>query len=239
MESPPPFELFGRTHLVTIAVTLALAVAVPLAARRLPDRGQRLVALAIIVALPIYRTQWIVHRILEHGDRWQQVLPLGICPILFYVCPIVLWRRGQGVYEVAYYWAIGGTLQALITPDVSRGFPDAEYVAFFASHGALILAVLYATFVFGMRPRWTSIPRVLVVTVAYAAVLIPLNALLGTNHMYVNGKPASASLLDHLGPWPWYNLTAIAAAMVFFSLSYAPFAIADRLRRPIAAPSAD
>ena len=81
-----------------------------------------------------------------------------------------------------------------------------------------------------MRRR--SIPRVLVVTVLYAAVLIPLNALLGTNHMYVNAKPDSASLLDHLGPWPWYNLTAIGAAMVLFTLSYAPFAIADRLRPP-------
>ena len=231
MSQAPPFELFSDTHLWTAGVTLAVAVAVPLAARRLGERQARLLALVLAAALVVNRTTWMVLRMVEFGDPLRLVIPLGICPILFYVCAWMLWKRGQAVYEVAYYWTLSGTLQALITPDVPRAFPDREYVELFASHGALILAVLYATFVFKMRPRWTSIPRVTAITVAYAAVLIPLNALLGTNHMYVNSKPPNPSLLDYLGPWPWYNLTGIGLAVVLFSLAYAPFAVADWRRR--------
>ena len=228
----PPLELFGTSHLLSAVVTLTVAVGVPLAARRLPEKEARLVGLTLAVALVVYRTGWTVRRVVLHGDPLESVIPLGICPLLFYLCAWVLWRRGQAVYEVAYYWALSGTLQALITPDVPRGFPDGEYIELFASHGSLILAVLYATFVFRMRPRWSSIPRVTLITVLYAAVLIPINALLGTNHMYVNAKPVSASLLDYLGPWPWYNLVGIGLAMVLFSVAYAPFAAMDRWGRP-------
>lgn len=231
MEPAPPFELFSPGHWLTILVTLAVAVAVPLAVRRLPAAAARALALALAVGLVVYRTGWSVDRVISHGDPVREVIPLGICPLLYYLLAWVLWKRGQAAYEVAYYWTIGGTVQSLFTPDVPRAFPDIQYVALFASHGALILAALYATLVFGLRPRWSSIPRVLAISVLYAAVLMPLNALLGTNHMYVNAKPAGASLLDHLGPWPWYNLTAIGLAAVLFALSYAPFALADR-RRP-------
>lgn len=237
MNSSPPFELFSPSHLWTIVVTLAVVVTVPLLARhRLPAREARALALAIAVGLVVYRTGWTAHRVIGHGDPLRNVVPLGICPLLFYLCAWVLWKRDQAVYEVSYYWALSGTLQSLITPDVTRGFPDREYLSFFASHGALILAVLYATFVFDMRPRWSSIPRVTFITALYAAVLIPINALLGTNHMYVNAKPVNASLLDYLGPWPWYNLTGIGLALVLFSLAYVPFFVASRWDLPTLLP---
>lgn len=229
----PPFELFGPAHLLTAAITLTLAVVLPLAARRLPASEARLLALALAAGLVIYRTGWMFWTMAAHGAELRQVIPLGICPALFYLCAWVLWRRDQVVYEVAYYWALSGALMSVITPDVPVSYPHPQYIAFFASHGSLILAVLYATFVFGMRPRWSSIPRVTAITVLYALVLMVINALLGTNHMYVNGKPASASLLDYLGPWPWYIVTGIGLALVLFSLSYLPFFVADRWgRRP-------
>ena len=127
MAEPAPFELFGRAHLTTIAITLAVAVAVPLAARRLPERAERLLAWAIIIALPVYRTAWTVHRVLDHGDPWRSVIPLGICPLLFYLCPWMLWRRGQGVYEVAYYWAIGGTPKEDFDAEQAGGPPVASH----------------------------------------------------------------------------------------------------------------
>ena len=33
--------------------------------------------------------------------------------------------------EVAYFWGIGGTLQAIITPDLRHAFPDVRFLQLF------------------------------------------------------------------------------------------------------------
>jgi hypothetical integral membrane protein (TIGR02206 family) len=57
----------------------------------------------------------------------------------------------------------------------------------------------------------------------YMFVAFGVNALLDTNYGYMNGKPEAASLLDHLGPWPWYLLSLQGVAFVFFGLLLLPF----------------
>ena len=70
------------------------------------------------------------------------------------------------------------------------------------------------------RPRARSWWRVLVATNAYAAVVAAFNAAFGTNYMYLRQKPESGSLLDLLGPWPWYVLGGeVVAALLLFLLS--------------------
>ena len=41
-----------------------------------------------------------------------------------------------------------------------------------------------------------------------AGVTLTFNSIAGTNYGFLNRKPGTASLLDVLGPWPWYLLTA-------------------------------
>jgi hypothetical integral membrane protein (TIGR02206 family) len=55
----------------------------------------------------------------------------------------------------------------------------------------------------------------------------------GANYGFLRAKPPQASLLDLLGPWPWYILALDALAVVLFTLLYLPF-----LRRPSPARTA-
>lgn len=51
--------------------------------------------------------------------------------------PMVV-RRSYSGYEIAYFWGLGGTLQAVLTPDLQHGFPSLVYVNFFLGHGLVI-----------------------------------------------------------------------------------------------------
>jgi hypothetical integral membrane protein (TIGR02206 family) len=59
-------------------------------------------------------------------------------------------------------------------------------------------------------------------------IVTAINYWLGSNYMFTLRKPATASLFDSMGPWPWYLLSAELLAVILFSLLYLPFALADR-----------
>lgn len=96
----------------------------------------------------------------------------------------MLITRAQRVYGVVYFWGLGGTTQALLTPDLVQGFPSAACLLFFLGHGLVIVGVLYPTIVVGLRPYPTSIVRVAVLSLALAGGVFFLNLWLGTDFLY-------------------------------------------------------
>ena len=50
-----------------------------------------------------------------------------------------------------------------------------------------------------------------------------INLMLDSNYFWICGKPETASLLDIMGPWPWYILTGELVALLHFFIAYAPF----------------
>ena len=63
---------------------------------------------------------------------------------------------------------------------------------------------------------------------AWAAVLIPLNAVLGTNYGFVNEPPDGASLIDLLGPWPTYLIWLVLLVGAVWALMTWPWVRSGR-----------
>jgi hypothetical integral membrane protein (TIGR02206 family) len=223
-----PFQAFGAQHLITLAVILIGSTLLPLAVNRLGS--SRITALACrslggaILALKVGEGFWYFAK----GVPWPFLLPLQLCDLAAFVTAATLFRRSPRWFEPAYFWAMAGTLQALLTPDVAMGFPSSEFGFFFVPHGLVIAGVFFATGTLGLRPRPGAVFRVAAMTLAACAVAGAANRRWGTNYLYLREKPGAASLMDWLGPWPWYLLSLVPVALLFMALWYSPFWLADR-----------
>src|SRR2546430_12401146 len=82
----------------------------------------------IITVLSILRIMNYVAYIVFIRSRgvvdWQDMLPMQMCDWGMVVVIVAMWTGSQRWFEVAYFWGIGGTLQAVLTPNLRFGFPD-------------------------------------------------------------------------------------------------------------------
>ena len=224
------FQLFGTQHVLALALIVAAALLLPLAVRFwLPSAARPVAYLLAALLLGQEGVQLLLEA--QRAGLSVELLPLQLCTMAVYLTAWMLISRAERVYEVVYFWGLGGSTQALATPDLAQGFPAPAFLLFFLGHGLIIVGVLYGAIVFRLRPYPASILRVIALTLAAAAAVFFVDFWLGTNFMYLMEKPDHPSLLDWFGPWPWYWLGLIGVGVITFLVLYVPFLIADLIRR--------
>lgn len=203
-----------------IAITLATVVLV-VAARRRPGQWLKVFALVLVVD----EVSWWVFMAAGGGEPAQraQPLPFQLCDMAIFVAAAALWTRQPLLVEVTYFWALAGTIQALLTPALPQPFPTYPWFQYYIAHGGVVAAALMLVFGMRIHPRRWAVAWVAAITIAYAAFVGLVDAITGADYMFLRAKPPSPTLLDVLGPWPWYLLSATALGVVLFAVLDAPF----------------
>jgi hypothetical integral membrane protein (TIGR02206 family) len=214
---PSPFQLFGWDHLASLVAVALLAVLAVRIARRTPHPVRFGLAGFLAIATAAYLAVESTVRPLDPLD----FAPLHLCDMAIFVAIYALLSRSLAAAELLYFWACAGTSLAMITPDVWYAFPHRHFVAYFALHGAVVIAALVLTFGLGIRPRTGAPWRALLLTNVYAACVLIVNLAFGTNFLYLMAKPSAPTLLDFFGPWPIYIATVELIALGAFWLLYA------------------
>jgi len=227
--SAPRFVPFSGEHFVALAVVVGGSIALAVGVRATKsERLDRVVRWVLAVACVAYEGIEIPWRVIGDIAPLHLSLPLHLCDVSILIAPVVLLTANRYAFELLYFWGIGGAMQALLTPALLSGFPAPICIVFFLGHGLIIAGALHAAVVMRLRPTPWSIPRVWLITIAYGLLILPLNHLLGSNYLYIMRKPHTPSLLDLMGPWPWYLLTLLAVMIVVLCLCYLPFFVLDR-----------
>lgn len=215
---------------LTAGVGTALCVGARRARRRSAERPPRwplwaakAVALVLLADAVVYTTTSVAGKVFSVG-----LLPLQLCDLLIVVAAAALWWRHPLLVEVTYFWGLAGTLQAVLTPDLGARFPQVQFFEFVVGHLAIVLAAAYLVVGLGVRPRRGAVLRTFGVSVAYTGAIGLVDAVTGANFMYLRHAPVSWSLLDVLGPWPWYVVSAAALALAIFTVLDLPFALQRR-----------
>lgn len=227
----PPFIRYGASHIIALLIILAAAILLPWLTKRLNSgKLSRAMAVTLGVILLLSKILEPFFRLASFGS-WRHDLPLHLCDMGGILTGVLLINRSYLLYEINYFWALGGTALAVLTPELRNGFPHVDFYFYFITHGLIIIGAIFATVVFNYRPTLKSIWRAFLATAAYAAIIAPVNWILGTNYLYLCAKPTTPTLFDYLGPWPWYLLSLVPMSFIIFFIYYSPFWIADLLKK--------
>ncbi len=218
------FQPFSIDHAVALAWTLPLMIGACWLGRRWCRRGQdaREMTLAaawagFVVCVNVWNlVYWFLPANYDPNNSW----PLQLCDLACLVAPLALLPLASGAGPQAerlgraagglrwartllYFWGIGLSTQAFVTPTLRETAADMQYWLFWLVHVAIVGSAVYDVVVRGYRPSRRDWMFGAGVTLAYGAVVFTLNILTGANYGYVgNTTPENRTIVDALGPWP-------------------------------------
>lgn len=224
-----PITLFGRGHLIALIIIILFCCSFLYFRKVWGEKEKKVVrwVLAILIvvnesALHVWSAYWGIWNI-------QTMLPLHMCSVMIWASAYMLVTRNYSIYEMVYFLGLGGAMQAVLTPAdaAAYNFPHFRIMQTFIAHGLLIGIAIYMTAVEGFRPTLQSFKRIFIWTNIYMVVIFLLNLAIGSNYLFVAGKPEFPTLLDILAPWPWYIIELEAIGFAIFFLLYVPFLFKD------------
>jgi hypothetical integral membrane protein (TIGR02206 family) len=230
MNDVPGFHAFGLSHLTVIFLTIVTPFVLAAIVRWTGSKTTERVIVGTLSVLLIlnYIAYLIFVRYRGGVVSWQQMLPLQLCDWGMVVVIVAVWRQRPRWFEVAYFWGLGGTLQALLTPNLRFGFPDLRFFSFFISHSGIIVGVVFLMLVHKLRPYPLSILRVFAWSEIYFVVTMVADYYTGFNYGFLLHKPEAFSILSFLSDSrAIYLLEMQGVALLFFLVLYAPFAVVD------------
>lgn len=218
-----PFRLFSVEHLITIGIIFVLCIFLFIFKNKLKEIGKSIGLILSILLMISEGTQqlWLLY---EHAWTWKRALPLQLSDLAVILAIIMLLTKSYKLFHFMYFAGLGSSIQALLTPDLGKySFPHFQYFEFFVSHGGVVLACLFMVMVFRYRPTTPSMWVTILIVNLYSGLIFFLNKWWGTNYLYMMQKPRVPSLLNYLGPWPWYLLSLEMVMILSFYILYIPF----------------
>lgn len=214
------FIMYSVVHISTLLLIAMLVFTLYWQRKRLQKNVARLKTPERFFALSLLVMDIGYHIWLVTADRWRldDALPLELCSISLFVSIVLLWTGNRYLIDFVIFAGIGGALQALATPVLDMDFPHFRFFHFFYTHAGIILTGLYFVWVRGYEPTFKGVLKTMLTINAMLPIILAVNWLFNGNYMFLRMKPQNGSLLDFLGPYPWYILSLEAVAFILFTI---------------------
>ena len=214
--------LFGSLWWITNISTVVVIFALIFLGKKLKSNHQ-LYFSKILGYFLLFRSIWI-HFYQAHLGLWtiESSLPLHLCGIAAILSGIVLITQHKRMYELLYFWGITGGYISIVTPEFTIGTQGLLFADYYVSHGGILFAALYCTFVFGMRPSRGFWIKIFLWSQLFIPVVGTFNYLLDSNYMYINAPPVVENPFV-VGDAPFHLIGFELAGLLHFWLLSLPF----------------
>lgn len=228
--STPPVKLFkpyGIDHILALIFAVLIGVIIVRNRKKWEEeKYKKRIKIPFIIVLIIHQFMIYSWYISSGHFNVQESLPLYLCRISAILALVLLITESKKVFDVLYFWGLGGALVALIFPDTGGYvFPHIMYIQFFTAHSLIVLSVCYMMALKGYKPDRESFKRTVVWTIIYVCVVVIVNNLTGANYCFFRQKPITPTPIDYLPPYPFYVPSWILLFLSGFYLMYLPFKI--------------
>lgn len=223
----PPFQLWGFGHLFALAIIAVIIIFLIWGWKDPSEQVKKRTRIFLASVLLFSALAWQGWNLYQGSWDIRDHLPLHLCSVMFILATIMLLGKNQKIFEVIYFLALAGAIQPLLTPGIRYSFPHFRAIQIFVIHGALVISVVYMATIEKFRPTWKSIGKMFIYANLYMFIIYFVNLATEGNYLYLVHKPYTPSLLDLLGPWPYYIISMELVGLFLSFLLYLPFAIRD------------
>jgi hypothetical integral membrane protein (TIGR02206 family) len=211
------FEMFSGSHFVILTIFFLITALIFLNRGKFQSDYWRKAEIGAAISLIVIEITYHIWMIVNHSWTVRHSIPLELCNISLILCVLLLLTRKKIVFEILFFTALLGASQAIFTPALNYGFPHFRFFHFFYAHLMVIWATLYFTWAKGYYPTFFSILKLIVFLNILLPVILLVNKLTNGNYWFLRHKPEGPSLLDALGPYPWY-IFSLEGVLIVLSL---------------------
>ena len=126
-----------------------------------------------------------------------------------------------------------GVSQANFTPSVEFSLFHYDAIRYWMVHLMLVLLGLYPAIVWGWDLELKDVGRSFIALNVVAGVIYFLNLILGSNYLYVMGKPPGTTFFSLLPEWPVYILVLEVIIIVWSLMVWGVFRMVKKTSRAI------
>ena len=218
-----PFSFSHWIAWVTLAVALALLFRFR---RRVTPRLDRFIRIGLVALM--LGLEWTFYGWMASTGRLDaSLLPFGLCAMSLYLTCAVLITGHRRLFRIVFPWAIAGALISLLVADMDYRFPHFRFIHYFTNHSLFLWANLYILFVWDIRITYRDVLASSIVLSALALLMVGINAMLGTNHLFLNELPEDVAPAYALFGTFW-PLAFAVSIFILFNVIYVPLGIRNR-----------
>jgi len=225
------FEMFSRSHMMVLALFMLINAIIFLYRHKLNDSKWR--KTEIITAISLIMIELINQIWMYMNGIWKlgRSMPLELCNIGLILCVILLLTRTKIVFELLFFIAILGATQAIFTPALTYDFPHFRFIHFFYAHMMVIWVSLYFMWAREYHLSFQSVIKLIVFLNLLLPVILYINKQADGNYWFLRHKPTEPSLMDLLGPYPWYIFSLEGLLIIFSVIIWCILRIREKVSR--------
>jgi len=224
-----PFKLYSLEHIIALSLILGIIIFMFIYKDKLRNINTRRKVGGIIGCVLFLQTFFLHFWFFQSGTfSLQESLPLYLCRITSILCIFMILKENFSLFEIIYFWGLGGATQALLTPDTGGfQFPHWIYIQFFIAHGGILISIFFMMIAYEYKPNFNSLKRTFKYSYVYLFIVFIINYLVGGNYSYLRTKPLTPTILDYLPKYPYYIPIMVMGMFFIFFVLYIPFMMVD------------